>query len=523
MESDNLKKFNKLPQSFWIASTKTTNYPTLDKDINVDLAIVGGGMVGISTAYQLRNEGMKIAVLEGGHILQNTTGHTTAKITSQHSIIYSKLKKQFGDELAKQYASANEYAIKEIKKIADENNINCDYSAQSSYIYTLEDSYIKQIEDEVEAAKSLGIEASYVEEIPFSFPIKAGVRFDNQAQFHPRKFLLPLAEVIHNHGVEIYEQSRVVEMDENDDDKYILTTTNGHTVTAEKVIIASHYPFYNKQGMYYARIYQMRAYIVAIKAKEKYPGGMYINAETPTRSLRGYDGEEGQLIFVVGESHKAGQGEDTNQHYESLINFANDLFTIEDVPYRWSTQDCMTLDGVPYVGRFTSETSNLYIATGFAKWGMTNSIVSSILLKDLITKGSSQWKEVYNPSRKTVGPSAKEFVKQNVNVAGQLIDGKLDNPQKDINVEPGEGKIVEIDGKRAGAFRDDEGKLHLVNTTCTHMGCEVNWNSAERSWDCPCHGSRFTVDGDVIEGPAVSPLSFDHDVNTIKKVIKENF
>lgn len=523
MDIEKLKKFNSSPRSFWIASTEANTYPALDKDINVDIAIVGGGMVGISTAYQLRKEGMKIAVLEGGRILQNTTGHTTAKITSQHSLIYAKLKKQFGDELAHQYASANESAIKEVKKIADENNINCEYSTQSAFIYTQDDDYVKQIEDEIEAANSLGIEASYVDKIPFSIPIKAGVRFDNQAQFHPRKFLLPLTEIVHKDGVEIYEQSRVVELDENEDDKYLLTTSNGHTVTADKVIIASHYPFYNKQGMYYARIYQMRAYIVAIKAKEKYPGGMFINAEMPNRSLRGLNTDFGEYILVVGESHKAGQGEDTNKHYGALIDFASDLFTIEDIPYRWSTQDCMTLDGVPYVGHFTSETPNLYIATGFAKWGMTNSIVSSILLRDLITTGSSPWQEVYNPSRKTVGASAKEFVKQNVNVAGQLIDGKLDNPPKDIDMEPGMAKIVEIDGKRAGAFRDDDGKLHLVNTTCTHMGCEVNWNSAERSWDCPCHGSRFNIDGEVIEGPAVRPLSFEHDVNTIKKVIKEDF
>lgn len=523
MELNKLKRFNNMPRSFWIASTSAKTYPTLDKDINVDVAIVGGGMAGISTAYQLSKEGMKIAVLEGGKILQNTTAHTTAKITSQHSLIYAKLKKQMGEDLAKQYASSNEFAIHEIKKIADENNIKCDYSTQSSYIYTQDDDYIKQIEDEVEAAKSLGIEATFVEDIPFSMPIKAGVRFHNQAQFHPRKFLLPLAEILHNDGVQIYEQSRVVELDENEDDKYILTTSNTHKVTADKVIIASHYPFYNKQGMYYARIYQMRTYIVAIKAKEKFPGGMYINAEQPNRSLRAQDSEYGELILVVGESHKAGQGEDTNKHYGALIDFACDLFTIEDIPYRWSTQDCMTLDGVPYVGHFTSKTPNLYIATGFAKWGMTNSIVSSILLKDLITKGSSPWQEVYNPSRKSVGPSAKEFVKQNVNVADQLIDGKLDNPPKNIDVEPGEAKIIEIDGKRAGAYKDDEENLHLVNTTCTHMGCEVNWNSAEMSWDCPCHGSRFDIDGELIEGPAVSPLSFDHDVSTIKKVIKEDF
>lgn len=523
MNNSEFKNFKNMPESFWIASTDSTNYPTLDKDLNVDVAIVGGGMVGILTAYKLQKEGLKIAILEGAHVLQSTTAHTTAKVTSQHHLIYAKLIKQFGKELAHQYASANEEAIRQIKKIIDENNINCDFSTQSAFVFTQDKNYLNQIEDEVDAAKSLGIDASFVNEIPFSLDIKGGIRFDNQGQIHPRKFLLPLAEIIYNNGVEIYEQSRVVALDEDENNKYVLTISNGKTVTANKVIIASHYPFYNKQGMYYARIYQLRSYVLAIKPKEKFPGGMYINAEEPNRSLRGLSTDKEEYILVVGESHKPGQGEDTNNHYNALVDFANELFTIEDIPYRWSTQDCVTLDGVPYVGQFTSETPNLFIATGFGKWGMTNSVVSSILLNDLIVNGKSPWMEVYNPSRKSIINSSKEFIKQTANVAYELVDGKLDTPSKDVDIKKGESKIIEIHGKRAGVYKDDEGTLHFVNTTCTHMGCEVNWNSAEKSWDCPCHGSRFTIDGEVIEGPAVNPLSFDYDVNTIKKLIKEDF
>lgn len=523
MNIDEYKNFKNLPKSYWVFSTHETNYPSLDKDIDVDIAIIGGGMVGISCAYQLRNKGLNIVILEADHILQATTGHTTAKITSQHELIYDKLKKQMGDGLAKQYATANEFAIEEMRKIATENQIDCDFSTQSSYIYTQQDENLKKIHDEVKAAESLGIRASFVDEIPFSFPIKGAVRFDNQAQFHPRRYLLGLAKVVENSGVQIYEKTRAVEMEPYVMDGYAITTSNGNNVTAKKVIIASHYPFYNKHSMYYARIYQERSYAVAIKAKEKFPGGMYLNAEEPTRSLRAHNASEGELILVVGENHKTGQGEGTNNHYKSLINFANDTFTIEDIPYRWSTQDCMTLDGIPYVGHYNAETPNLFVATGFGKWGMTNSTVSSILLKDLITKGKSPWQDVYNPSRKTIGPSAKNAIIQNANVAGQLLDGKLSNLPKDIDVSPGEGMAVEFDGKRAGAYRDEGGNLHLVNTTCTHMGCEANWNEAERSWDCPCHGSRFSIDGVVIEGPAVKPLSFEEDVNTLKKVIKEDF
>ena len=183
----------------------------------------------------------------------------------------------------------------------------------------------------------------------------------------------------------------------------------------------------------------------------------------------------------------------------------------------------MTLDGIPYVGEYNSDYKNLYIATGFGKWGMTNSTVASILLRDLILRGSSACTDLYNPSRKTIAASAKEFIVQNTNLAGQLLDGKLSKLPKDIDLFPRQGSVVEVDKKRAGAYKDEDSNLHLVNTTCTHMGCELNWNNAETSWDCPCHGSRFSVDGDILEGPAVKPLSFEEDVNTLKKVIKEDF
>jgi glycine/D-amino acid oxidase-like deaminating enzyme/nitrite reductase/ring-hydroxylating ferredoxin subunit len=521
MSTNKQKNFKSPPQSYWIASTSTTHYPALSEDISVDVVIVGGGIVGISCAHLLKEEGLKVAVLEANHIAHGTTGHTTAKITSQHELIYNKIQKQMGMELAEQYADANETSIHEIKKIADDNNIDCDYISQPAFVYTQQEEYIQKISDEVKAASSLGIKASYVEEIPFSIPIKAAVRFDNQAQFHPLKYLLALAKNINNSGVYIYEQSRVVDIEEGDN--YIITTAQGKKVNAKKVIIASHYPFYNKHGMYFTRIFPERSYVIAIKAKEKYPGGMYINAEEPARSLRYQDSPEGELIFVIGDNHKTGQSNDTTTHYEALIDFANDVFTVEDVPFRWSTQDCMTLDGLPYVGHYTSNTPNMYIATGFGKWGMTNSMASAIILKDLITKGKSPWQDVYSPSRQTVVASTKNFIVGNINVAGQLLDGKLSPLPEDIDIKCGEGKVVEINGKRTGAYRDEHGTLYLVNTTCTHMGCELNWNSAEKSWDCPCHGSRFSYEGKIIEGPAVKPLTVSNDVNTIEKLFKDDF
>lgn len=514
--------FKNMPQSYWILSTESTNYPSLKEDIDVDIAIVGGGIAGILSAYQLKEQGFNIAVIESENIVQSTTAHTTAKITSQHGLIYDRIINQMGRDLAHQYARANESAIQEIKNIADENNINCDYETQSAYVYTQDDNYIDKIKAEVEAAKYLGIDADLIEDIPFPFDIKLGMVFRNQAQFHPRKFLLALAEIVSRTGVSIYEKTKAIELN-RENDRYIITTDMGKKLISEKVILATHYPFFNKKSMYYARLYVERSYILGIKAKEKYPGGMYINAENPPRSLRYQSTDDGELILVVGEKHKAGQGKDTNEHYKALIDFAKSVFTVEDIPYRWSAQDCFTLDGIPYVGQYASDTPNLYLATGFAKWGMTNSIASSIILKDLIVKGENPWQDIYKPSRKTIAASSKNFIVQNADVAVQLIDGKLQSTDENIKLLPGEAIIIEVDGEKVGAFKDEDERLHLVNTTCTHMGCEFKWNTAERSWDCPCHGSRFTYDGQVLHGPAVKPLNFDRDVNTIEKIINENF
>jgi len=521
MDIKEQKNFKKPPQSYWMASTPKPQYPVLNEDIKVDIAIIGGGIVGILTAYMLSKHGIKAAIIEADRILQGTTGHTTAKITSQHGLIYNKICNTISREIAKQYADANEAAIRMYEKIVKENNIECDFVSQSAYVYTLQDKYVDKIRDEVNTASDLGIKATFLEEIPLPFKVKAAVRFDNQAQFHPRKFLLALAGEITKSGVQIFEQSRVVNIE--DDGYYTLITNQGKKVYADKLIIASHYPCYNKHGLYFTRIYPERSYVVAIKAKENYPGGMYITAEEPGRSLRSQISDKGELILVGGEHHKTGQGVDTVKHYEALIDFANETFTVEDIPYRWSTQDCMTMDGLPFAGHFTSQTPNMYVATGYGKWGMTNSMASAMILKDLIINGSSPWQDAYNPSRETILASAKNFINENLNVASELIEGKIAPIPDEVDIKPGEGKVIKANGQRAGAYRDEQGTLHVVDTTCTHMGCELNWNSAEKSWDCPCHGSRFSYEGHVIEGPAVRPLDIHNDVNTIEKLIKDDF
>lgn len=508
---------------YWITSTADTNYPILDTDIEVDVAIVGGGLVGIMSAYFLKDEGINIALIDAGKIAKGTTGHTTAKITSQHNLIYDKIKKSMGADGAKQYADANESAIKLISDIVSSENIDCDFQWRDAYIYTEDEKYIPKIQKEAEAAVSAGIKAEYLDQIPLPFSVLAALRFMGQAQFHPRKFALAIADSLINSGHSIYEGTRAVDIKEGKISE-VLTST-GKRIKGKNIIIASHYPFYDGKGMYFARMQAIRSYIIGFTIEGEFPQGMYVTAKnTPSRSLRSHPFEGGELVLIGGEHHKTGHGESTNVHYDNIRAFANKTFTVKEELYRWSAQDYTTLDYIPYVGRLTSKTPNIYVATGFKKWGMTNSIVAALIMKDLIIKGESKWEEVYNPQRTNIVASSVNFLAQNADVAYQLISGKLESPDDNIDIKNGEGKVVEYKGKRTGAYRDHKGNLHLLDITCSHMGCELQWNDAEKTWDCPCHGSRFKYNGDIVEGPALHRLKNpDQGRNTVEpNVIKRD-
>ncbi|MGE5453779.1 MAG: FAD-dependent oxidoreductase [Methylocystaceae bacterium] len=492
---------------YWMASTPETNYPALEQDIKVDVAIIGGGMVGITTAYLLTKQGVKVAIIEADRILQGTTGHTTAKLTSQHDLIYASLQNQYGEELARQYAEANETAIRKVASIVQEHHIECDLKDENAYVYTLQDQYIKQIEDEVKVASKLGIKANYLDSIPLGFPIKAAMRFDDQAQYHPLKYLKPLAAWVTENGGQIFENTTVKNLESDE----IVVTDQGHKIKADKIVIATHYPFFDGGALYFAKMYQEKSYVLGVMMQEKYPGGMYITAEDPGRSLRSQPYKDGELILVGGEHHRSGTGDDTEKHYTNLLSFANQHYTITDVLYRWSTQDCKTPDHIPYIGHLTARSPNLYVATGFRKWGMTNSTVAGMIISDLIVKGDNPWATVYNPLRATSLKGLGSIVQHNIHVAKDYISGKLSiNPTK-ADIDAGDAKILEVDSKRMGIYKDEQGELHAVDITCTHLGCELKWNHAEKTWDCPCHGSRYTYEGEVVDGPTFTKLNHHPD------------
>lgn len=496
---------NNYLKSYWIASTKSTNYPTLKEDIKVDVAIVGGGIVGITAGYLLSKQGVKTAVLEASKILQGATAFTTAKITSQHGLNYDKLINSIGVERAKEYAEANESSIGFIENTINELNIDCDFQRTEACVYTNDNKYVKDIEKELQAASMLGIQAKVINELPIDIPIKSALIFEDQAQFHPRKYLLPLAEKIIKAGNQIYENTEVFEVRPGKSTE--LVVTNGKKVTAQKVIICSHFPCYDGMGLYLARLRPERSYAVAVNIKEKFPNLMLINAENPTRSLRAQNDGEKQLILVGGDNHKVAHGNNFEEHYEALEKFARNIFTVEDIPYRWSLQDYVTVDNVPYIGKIMSSKENIYVATGFKKWGMTNGTAAARILVDEIFGIDNPWKEVFDPTRKFTAQAYAKLFTENFDVAKELIIGKIKSGEDGIDIKRDEAKIVELEGHKYGAYRDEEGKLHIVNTTCTHVGCELKWNDAEKSWDCPCHGSRFTYDGEILEGPATHRLN----------------
>nr|WP_239549224.1 FAD-dependent oxidoreductase [Scopulibacillus daqui] len=485
----------------------------LNGNIEADVIIIGGGITGLTAAYLLVNEGLKVALLEADRLLNGTTGHTTAKITAQHDLIYDELMNHMGKSKARLYYEANMGALKFIKETIDKHGIDCDYSEEDAYVYAVTDRCARQLEKEFKAYQKLKIDGGLVDDIPFDVNAAKALVMKHQAQFHPIKYLAYLVKVIIDKGGLIFEGTTAVDVDNGRQPTVV--TRDGHRAAGRFVLACSHYPFYDGQGFYFTRMYAERAYLIAAKVDKPYPGGMYISAEDPVRSFRSVKINNEEMILIGGERHKTGQGIDTLEHYKALESFGQDVFGLKETKYRWSAQDLTTLDKVPYIGHITSRHPNILVGTGYRKWGMTNGTAAALLFRDYILDKKNPYKHLYSPSRFYADPSLKTFFEQNIDVAGHLMKGKFESPAKrPEDLSKGEGSIVICGGDRAGAYVDDQGECHIVDTTCTHLGCEVEWNSGDKTWDCPCHGSRYSYTGEVIEGPAEKPLK---KLNQVKK------
>ena len=429
-------------KSIWQTTSDLPGFASLKKDIKTNVLIIGGGMSGILCAYMLKEAGVDYTLVEADKICSGITKNTTAKITSQHGLIYDKLIRKMGIEKAGLYLSANEAALNKYRQLC--RNINCDFETKDNFVYSLNDK--DKIEKELIALKKIGFSPKLVDNLPLPFAIAGAVTFQDQAQFNPLKFVSNIVK-----DLNIFEHTTVRQL--------IGTTavTDQGKIKAEKIIVATHFPFLNKHGSYYIKMYQHRSYVIGLENASDV-NGMYVDESEKGFSFRNYE----NLLLIGGGGHRTGK---KGGGWQEIEDFAKKYYPESKIKYHWATQDCMTLDRVPYIGRYSAGTKDLYVATGFNKWGMTSSMVAAMILSDIVQGKENPYTEVLSPSRPVLCP--------------QLA---------------------------ANAF---EAVVNLITPTlkrCPHMGCALKWNNQEHSWDCPCHGSRFTESGKLIDNPATGDL-----------------
>ncbi len=425
-------------ESLWEQTAAHTGFERLEGEVKTDVLVIGGGITGVLCAYLLHQAGIPYVLAEAETVGGGITKNTTAKITVQHGLIYHKLLRTFGAERAGQYLRANEAALDWYRRLCQ--GLDCDFEAKDSYVYALDDR--RKIERELLALERLGAPAEFAAQLPLPFPVAGAVRYPNQAQFHPLKFLSALSK-----GLHIYEHTPVREL------AGTTARTDHGKITAEQILVATHFPFLNKHGSYFLKLYQHRSYVIALEGAAQVDG-MYVDEAQKGMSFRNY----GNLLLIGGGDHRTGKQGGT---WRELRDFARRHYPHAAERCHWATQDCMTLDGVPYIGPYSARTSGLFVATGFQKWGMTSSMVAAMLLCGLVQGRESPFARVFSPSRSIL------------------------RPQLAVN-----------------AFEAAVGLLTPTARRCPHMGCALKWNPWEHTWDCPCHGSRFTEEGRLIDNPA---------------------
>ena len=445
-------------RSLWFDGRDAPARPPLDRDIAADVVVVGAGIVGLTTALLLEREGMDVVVLEMRRVAAGATGYNTAKLSSLHGLTYTQLEDSLGPDMARLYGEANEAGIELVFELSDELGIDSDLARKPNYTYSEDTAEVEELREEARLAAELGLPASYVEELDLPFGVAGAVRFDDQAEFHPVKYADGLAAALRG---PVHEGTLVTGLGSGG-----VNTALGHTVKARHVVVATHLSFLDR-GLYFARCHPERSYVVAGRVAGSAPAGMYLSTESPAHSIRAH----GDWLLVGGESHKTGQA-DTGERYDRLAAWARERFDLEP-DLRWATQDQMPVDGVPYVGRHDPLSGDVWVATGFRKWGLAMGTAAGELLAAQIAGREHPWTRLFDPNRLRPRASASNLVKENANVAYHFVADRV--------------------GKRG-------------NPRCTHLGCVLDWNGSEDTWDCPCHGSRFSASGEVIEGPAVRPL-----------------
>lgn len=428
--------------SVWLETTALPKFEQLEKDKKTDVLIIGGGITGILCTYLLKQHGVDVCLVEANEICSGITKNTTAKITSQHGFMYYKMLRKLGEEKTRMYLDANQKALEEYRKLS--KSIDCDFVEADNYVYSICNRQI--CEREVDALGRLDIKAEFLEKTELPFQVAGAVRFPNQAHFHPLKLIAELVK-----DLPIYEHTKIKELWED-----IAITKNGY-ITADKMIVTTHFPFLNTHGSYFLKMYQHRSYVIAYEQAQKVKG-MYVDEAKKGMSFRNYK----ELLLIGGGDHRTGK---KGGNWKEIEAFAKKYYPNAKEAYRWATQDCITLDGIPYIGKYSAKTPDLYVATGFNKWGMTSAMVAAQLLTDMILEKETPYANVFDPSRSILKP--------------QLAINMMEST---INL------------------------LTPAKKRCPHLGCALKWNEQEHSWDCPCHGSRFSEDGNVIDNPATGDI-----------------
>lgn len=492
--------------SVWIENvSEIESNGELQEDTNTDVCIIGGGICGITTAYYLTQKGYNVIVIEKNQVGHGVTGHTTAKITSQHGLIYHYLSDKYGIKFAQKYFEANEDAIKNIKEIIEENGINCDFEKKDNYIYTCNKSDVQKIKEEAESLKYISTNSEETTKTNLPFEILDAVKLKNQAQFNPLKYIKSLVNIIMKNKNRIYINTLCTDI-KRESNEYIVYA-NKNKIYAKYVVLASQYPFLKIPGFYFTKMYQSSSYVIGVETKKELPNGMYLNIEEPTYSFRTAEDKGKNILLIGGADHITGDKVTYKNTYEILEKKAKELYPDCSILYKWSTRDAISLDKIPYIGEYSSLLPDMYVATGFNKWGMTSSNIAANIIVDKIEGKGSIYDEIFKSTRLKPITNKGEMKNIVVKSGKGLIKNRIKEEKLEVkDIANDDGGIIEIDEEKIGVYKDDKGEIYCIKPVCPHLGCILEWNSADKTWDCPCHGSRFSKYGKNIYGPAIEDL-----------------
>jgi glycine/D-amino acid oxidase-like deaminating enzyme/nitrite reductase/ring-hydroxylating ferredoxin subunit len=490
-------------RSLWLATAEVDEFPALEGDIQVDVAVVGAGITGVSVAHFLKREGKSVALLEMRRIGLGTTGNTTAKLTVGHSLVYAKLFSTHGAETARLYAESNREAISQMDTLATELGIDCDWESASNYVYTESSGRLDTLEEELDAMRRAGILAELTRETDLPFPVAGAIRVDDQAQFHPLKYLAGLVARIPGDGSHVFEQTRATGVKSGETAS--VETSSGR-VLARHVVVATQLPFLDR-GLFFAKAHPQKSFAVSAEVDEaRAPRGMYISIDEPTRSIRSAPSGKGNRHLIVGgESRRPGDEQNDEDAYRALEEFTHAEFGVAS-ELHWSAHDYIPADGLPYIGRLRRGDERIHVATGFAKWGLTKGTIAARIITDAIVGRSNPWAALYDTRRWTPRASAKSLAAENGRVARRFVADRIRSPSAGEQLAPGEGAVMRAGLRHQAVYRDESGKTHVLTARCPHLGCLVAWSEADKTWECPCHGSRFTAEGSLLQGPAATGL-----------------